>query len=742
MADDILNEIRDLINKVEQGRKSNNSTGVSASSVTSLAKALAKASSSTELRRLNQEYQNLIRSAKLSANAERDSIRILNELTDAQEKTIKASQELDERFFQLAKSTGASTVQAQRFADRAKVTRGVLGRLGDAAHEGTGKISSFTDSFKGVPLVGGIIADIGSRLENNIENYRTLANTGATFNQSLVELRETAASAGLPLSDFVTLIKSNSENLASLYGSTTQGAKGFAQLSEAFRQTSVEQLMPLGLTVDELNENLLTSITLQRRLGIFDQNATAENIKAATNLTLEMDKLAKLTGQQRSAMAKQMEAQLSNARFNAFLGTQTNETRQRLQVFAAGISEISPTFKTGLEDLIANAGVPVTEASRELAMAMPGIDGIVKQLISGSINMGTAMTLMQGSAKRSQEMFRGVAQTGQVAFIDNLFPGINTLATKVFDLSAVTEEQQKRLDATTKSMTQFQDASKRLSSSFQSIETGFFATIGDVLGPAGTGLNLGMKSLAEGLKGLSNGTKALLYVSHQLGSWLLDKGAQILTTSLGVAAGIRMAGPMGGVGGGIGQVGRVAGRAGLAGLGAATTLGGVGLAGSAETSGGKALGIGTAVLGGALTGAQIGALFGPIGMAVGGLLGGLAGAGMSAVAASGNKSGQGRLTGTLGETGYRFEPKTTQLTVHKGETVLNPQEAKAYASDNNGNNILRAELVKFNTTAQATLEVQKNVEKQISRLVNINANTEENTKRSIKKLDQLGSSLV
>jgi hypothetical protein len=738
MADDILNEIQDLINKVKQD-KSGKNTGVTASSVTALAKALAKASSSTELRRLNQEYTNLIKSAKLSAKAESDSIKILNELTDAQEKTIKASQDLDERFFQLAKSTGASTIQAQRFADRAKTTRGVLGKLGDAASTGSGKISDFTESFKGLGPIGGFIADIGARLESNIDNYRTLANTGATFNKSLIELRETAASAGLPISDFVNLIKSNSENLASLYGSTTLGARGFARLSEAFRQTSVEQLMPLGLTVDELNENLLTSITLQRRLGIFDQNATEENVRAATNLTLEMDKLAKLTGQQRSAMARQLEAQLSNARFNAFLGRQTEDTRQRLQVFAAGISEISPSFKTGLEDLIANAGVPVTDAARDLAMSMPGIDSIVKQLISGSIDMGTAMTLMQSSAKQSQEMFRGVAETGQVSFIDNLFPGINALATKVFDLSAVTDEQRAQADATTKSLSQFQDASKRLSSSFQSIETGFFATIGDVLGPAGTGLNMGMKSLATGISELSNGTKALLYVSHQFGSWLMDKASQIVTTSLGVAAGIRMAGPMGI---GMGTVGRVAGRAGVAGLGAATAIGGAGLAGSSETPGGKALGIGTAALGGAVTGAQIGMLFGPAGAAIGGLLGGLAGAGLGAVAASGNKTGEGRLTGTLGETGYRFEPKTTKLTVHKGETVLNPQEAKQYATETDGNNIMRAELTKFNTTAQATLEVQKNVEKQISRLVSINANTEKNTERSNKKLDQLGSSLV
>ena len=87
MADDILNEIQDLINKVKRDKTGKNA-GVSSSEVTALAKGLAKAASTTELRRLNQEYTNLIKSAKLSTKAEAESIKVLNELTDAQEKTI------------------------------------------------------------------------------------------------------------------------------------------------------------------------------------------------------------------------------------------------------------------------------------------------------------------------------------------------------------------------------------------------------------------------------------------------------------------------------------------------------------------------------------------------------------------------------------------------------------------------------------------------------------------------------
>ena len=55
MADDILNEIRDLLDKAKTPTSKKNS--VSNSDVKGLATALSKAASSSELKRLNQVYK-------------------------------------------------------------------------------------------------------------------------------------------------------------------------------------------------------------------------------------------------------------------------------------------------------------------------------------------------------------------------------------------------------------------------------------------------------------------------------------------------------------------------------------------------------------------------------------------------------------------------------------------------------------------------------------------------------------
>jgi len=122
--------------------------------------------------------------------------------------------------------------------------------LGKAAFRGEGSISAFTDNVKGLGL-------LGNRLDVNIETFRQLSQSGANFGQSIVELRTAAASAALPLDDFAALVANNSQNLAALFGSTTQGAQAIARLGAQTRELGIERLAPLGLTVDEINETLL-----------------------------------------------------------------------------------------------------------------------------------------------------------------------------------------------------------------------------------------------------------------------------------------------------------------------------------------------------------------------------------------------------------------------------------------------------------------------------------------------------
>jgi len=537
-----------------------------------------------------------------------------------------------------------------------------------------------------------------------------------------------------------------------LYGNTTQGAKRFSQLSEQFRRTSIERLAPLGFTVDQLNEVLLTTVNLQRRTGSFQEDAVADQIQSAEAFAVELDKLAKLTGQQRSQMLKQMESQMSNDRFMAFLSQQTNEkTKQSLQGFVASINGLAPGLEEGFADLIANAGTPVTEASRMLVQNIPEASGIIQQLSAGTIDSTQALQMLRDAAQRSNKALAGVAVTGQVGFA-RLFSEVTKLAQAKLNEKELTDEQREAQKKATESLALFEDSSKRLSASFQSIETGFYTVLGGFIGTTGNQLNNSAKNIADGINGLSDGAKALLFMSKTIGGFFLDKGAQIAIHAAGTAAGIRLAGGGMGGAGGVGDL--LGGKVGTglkigAGIGsAAGVAGGTAMAYQSDTASGKIAGALTSAGSGAILGATVGSVIPVIGTGIGaaigggiglvsGIAGGMAGADIKPV--------EKRATGTYGELGLPFEPKTSMLHVEAGERVLNRQETQEYNKEGQSAAQyaqLTSQMTQYNMTAKEALELQKANYKALNTLVSINAATEKNTKRTSKVVDKVGPSIV
>jgi hypothetical protein len=708
-----------------------------------LSEALAKANRGSQVSAFNTQIKKSIIDNQKNAQKQRELTSVLDQQVDAYEKLLKSQSNLAKGFESVFLRMGFGEQRAKIYSENATLAAGAVKVFGKAATDGSGRINDYTAAFKDFGLVGYTINDLGERLQKNVDVFRTLSNVGAAFGQNLITLRETATSAGLPLQDFVELIGQNSEKLAALFGTTTQGAIEFSRLSKQFRDTNIGALAPLGFTVSDINDVLLTNLELQRRTGTFIEGADQQQLDSARSLAFELDRLSKLTGQQRTELLKTMESQMSNERLLAFLGSQTDETRQRLQAFSASVGTLAPGLAEGFQDLIANAGTPVTAASRSLIQNIPEATAIIQQLTNGTLSSSQAMVQLRDAAQRSNDSLRGVAQTGTVEFA-KLFGEVNKLAKAKLDETAVTEEQLAKQNKLTAAVTEFESVSKELSASFQSLETGFFATLGTVIGDGTSGINKGLTGLAGFIKDLNPVTKAILFMTKTVGSYFLDKAGQVLTTGLGTALGIRMSG--GGLGGGLGAMGGKLG-------GAARVAGGVGLgitgvgigsamAGSAESNSDKLLGVTTSAASGALAGATIGSIIPGLGTALGGVIGAILGAS----AGMGSLQPEKRAAGTMGEIGLPFEPKTTNLQVHAGERVLNPTEAKDYAGGNEAlmsqYSQLNSQMTQYNSTAKEMLQLQKDNNRAVSTLVAVNMATEKNTKRTSKMVDKVGPSLV
>ena len=587
--------------------------------------------------------------------------------------------------------------------------------IGKAAFEGSGSISAFTDNVKGLGL-------LGNRLDINIETFRQLSQSGANFGQSIVELRTAAASAALPLDDFAALVANNSQNLAALFGSTTQGAKRIAELGRITREVGIERLAPLGLTVDEINETLLLNLDSQRRTGILNTLTDQQRTASAINFAEQLDRLAKLTGQQRDELRAAIESQKANERFQAALQGVTDETRQRLQAFAGTVEGISPQLAEGFQDLIANAGVPVTESALALVQNIPEAQGIIRSLINGTVSAEQALVAIRDVSASSIDRFRKATVTGQVEFL-SLQGGIIELGRRVTDTGAVFDEQNKSATDLVQSLTTFEQATKVLSSQFQQIETGLLQAFGPALGgfvniiKSAFGAGGSVATALAKAPGLTAG----LLVAGLSGKLLFNAAKQTAIVAAGTRLGTaHLRG--GGAAGMLGKAGGIAakGVGGLAGLGIAA--GGVAQASNAETAGEKAFGVGQAAIGGALTGAVVGSVIPVIGTAVGAAVGGALGGASALFAASGERQFGGAMDGgktyLVGESGPEMVTSGTTGTVTANQdlketfdtTALETKMASMVTELNSANKTLTSMVNGVNTLVAVESRALKAVE--------------------------------
>ena len=582
-------------------------------------------------RKAAEESKRLVELAKKINKSDEESLRQKKSLLEQARNQFKIGTKEYDLIEKQVKGTETLIETNKEYNETLKKVGNSFVGLGKAAFEGSGSISAFTDNVKGLGL-------LGNRLDVNVETFRQLSQTGANFGQSIVELRTAAASAALPLDDFAALVASNSQNLAALFGSTTQGARAIAQLGAQTRELGIDRLAPLGFTVEEINETLLLNLDNQRRAGVLNQLTDSQRINSSIAFAEQLDRLAKLTGQQRDELRAAIESQKANERFQAFLQGQTVETGNRLRAFAGTVEGISPQLAEGFQDLIANAGVPVTESALALVQNIPGARNVINDLISGVISSEQALVQIRDLSAGSIDKFRKATVTGQVEFL-SLQGGIIELGRRVTDAGSVLDEQNKSATSLVQGLTTFEQATKVLSSQFQSIETGLLQAFGPALGGF---VNIIQSAFGAGgsvatALAKAPGLTASLIGTALIGKVLFGPAMQIVTTAKGVSMGINMSkgGSMfGGMGkafgkGGTGQGGAF-GNFARSGVGRAVGVAGVGAnalgAYSTLTDDDKtndASGFGT--IAGTVLGGALGLLAGPGGALLGASLGGMAG---------------------------------------------------------------------------------------------------------------------
>ncbi len=226
---------------------------------------------------------------------------------------------------------------------------------------------SLERAAKTIPVFGGLLSTVaGSSVKLN-DAFLESSKSGATFGGSVREFARNASAAGMTLEKFGAFVARNGEGMLAFGTTTEEGAKRFTQVSKALRETSSD-LYALGFSSDDINQGLATYGDLLRKQGLQGNKTNAELAAGAKNYMKEIDALAKITGEERSAKEAQMKQLATDVQFQMSMAGKSEETRMSFMKLIGGFG---PTLGGFVKDFVAN-GTATSDANARIASALGG----------------------------------------------------------------------------------------------------------------------------------------------------------------------------------------------------------------------------------------------------------------------------------------------------------------------------------------------------------------------------------
>ena len=317
---------------------------------------------------------------------------------------------------------------------------------------GGNRISDFASAAFGAQ---GTIAMLTRYMDDQVDTLRMLTSSGGAFNNSLQDMLMASVNSSMQLSDFQNMVRTNTEGLAAFGGTVTTGAKSFGKFSKDFRLGTGGDLLKMGLTVNDINDSLLSYAEIERR-------RTGENIRndsATRNSALQYSKtiegLTKITGIQRDQIEESMKKEMTDAGIRS---QQSRLSGTALDNFRANLflidKKIGGETAAAMKDLM--DGVAQTDAGAALASQLgSGFQEMLKGVYAGSVSQEEFINQMKTNygpelnkiaADRNKAELDAIRSTGGVpgsiaTILDEAFVFRDLVATSAD--AALTEGEQR-----------------------------------------------------------------------------------------------------------------------------------------------------------------------------------------------------------------------------------------------------------------------------------------------------------
>ena len=277
--------------------------------------------------------------AKKAGIDPKDVTKKLRELSSATGDTIKVSTKNRDALKNNTKEIKNSTKALSKLASVAG--SGLFSIFAAGARSGTELVKAFVRGEKTLtgfasqlPLIGDQLGILSGLFDDSFAAFQNVAMSGAAFNGSLTELRNSAAEARMSLDAFSGFISQNSFKLTSFGGTATQGAKQIVAMTNSSRATR-ESLLALGFTFEDINEAMLEYQYITRagsRGNRLQQKTAEEQAIAAGEYAKHLNTLAKLSGEEAKVGQEAVARKMQDIAFQTALSKLGAEEQAKVQL--------------------------------------------------------------------------------------------------------------------------------------------------------------------------------------------------------------------------------------------------------------------------------------------------------------------------------------------------------------------------------------------------------------------------
>jgi len=285
-----------------------------------------------------------------------------------------------------------------------------VGNFAKELISGGSNLSAFAQH---IPGIGSLLIPLTGYLDDTMVAFRDLSSVGGAFNNSLQDLRLAAAETYLTLDQFSSLIANRSQDLAAFGGTVTAGAKRLVELNRGLGDQR-EQLLNMGFSFEEINEQLVSYQMLSRAGARAEQRSAAEQAQAAASYAKNLSTLSKLTGQEIDSINQKVAANSTDVAFQMKLAKMKDEDADKVRAaMAEATSMYGPAAAEFFKQQLLGMP-PLTEETQVFAATLPGLAEEVRRLSRTAQDSSVSLDQFnQGSTDRMVAAMRAAAESGE-----------------------------------------------------------------------------------------------------------------------------------------------------------------------------------------------------------------------------------------------------------------------------------------------------------------------------------------